>query len=65
MQTPDRVNQIMGSAIHLLDDLLKSRPKIPEQVLDLVHWTLTGTAHVVEYALDRGLLETTSRVKAD
>ncbi len=55
MQTPDRLNQAMGGAIHLLDGLLKSRPKIPEPVVDLVYKTLIGTAQVIEYALDRGM----------
>jgi hypothetical protein len=55
MQSPDRLNNIMGNAIHLLDDLLKSRPRIPDQVVDLVHWTLAGTAQIIDYAVDRGL----------
>ena len=55
MQSPDRLNRIMSNAIHMLDDLLKSRPRIPDQVVDLVHWTLAGTAQVIEYAVDRGL----------
>jgi hypothetical protein len=55
MEKKDRLNQIMESAIHMLDDLLESRPRIPAPVVDLVHWTLTGTAHVIEFAVDRGL----------
>jgi len=55
MQKTDRLNQVMDGAIHLLDDLLKSRPRIPEQVVELVHQTLTGTAQVIGHALDRSL----------
>ena len=65
METSDRLNQVMQGAIHMLDDLLKSRSRIPEQVVDLVHHTLNGAAQVIDYALDRGIATLPSREESN